>query len=126
MPKKLFVNVRLPLGQPDCCEECPLVALIPKEQRRRGSKETLVCLGTHEAMTLIGSKIRRSERRGTSHPWKRPCDEKWEMWQSNLRGVFPVRKVDYAMYRQPFEQRSQMIIKFHTRQGRVEGEGTVF
>ena len=47
MPKRLSVFVKLPEQQPDRCQDCPLLGLIPVEMRKHGSKKTHVCLGTY-------------------------------------------------------------------------------
>lgn len=112
MPKRCFYSVVLPMVQPDCCAECPLLGLIPKGERLKGSKETHVCLGTYEALSGRGTKVRASGRDG-NHPWRRPCDKKWGLWTTLPGRVFGYRSEYYLRYRLPVEQGRQMVIKFH-------------
>lgn len=113
MPKRNIVQVQLPPLKPDCCAECPLLGIVPKYvQRPKNSKETMVCMGTMEAMSLRGSKVRAS-RRDSCHPLRRSCDRVWEAWQQ-----LPARRIGigvnvYNDCRIPYEQGRQMTIKFH-------------
>lgn len=102
--------------QPDCCFECPLVGLIPKGYagKPKGSKETHVCLGTWEALTGRGIKVRASGR-DCHHPLRRPCDLKWEAWAKLPGGYFMLPDEAYLQYRVPFENGLQFRIKFHSR-----------
>ena len=106
--------IRLPAQQPDCCFECPLCGLIPKDyaERPKGSKETHVCLGTWEALTGRGIKVRASAK-DSKHPWRRPCDMKWAAWQKMQEHYFPIPDEAYIPYRLPFERGLQFKIKFH-------------
>lgn len=107
--------MQLPPEQPDCCLECPLCGLIPKDHpdRPKGSKETHVCLGTWEALTGRGIKVRAS-RRDSHHPLHRPCDTKWEAWMRLPERCFMLKDEAYLHYRLPFEDGLQFKIKFHT------------
>lgn len=112
MPKRNIVKIQLPPVQPDCCQECPLLGMVPKVLRPKGSKETLVCIGTMEAMTPPTSRVRASKR-DSKHPLHRPCDNRWHAWMT-----LPMRKLgvgieQYNECRLPFEQSLQMVIKFH-------------
>ena len=51
MPKDIFTPRQLPREQPDRCELCPLLGLIPKDERRKGKRERYFCLGIYEAET---------------------------------------------------------------------------
>ena len=51
MPKQVFIPRQLPPKKPDRCELCPLIGLIPKEDRERGKREKYYCLGIYEPMT---------------------------------------------------------------------------
>ena len=51
MPKDLYYPQRLPREQPDRCELCPLIGIIPDEERRKGLRERYYCLGIFEALT---------------------------------------------------------------------------
>ena len=59
MPKRNFIKVRIPMQRPDCCMQCPLLGVVPKHQRPKGSMETYVCIPTRNAMTsrLVKSKV---------------------------------------------------------------------
>ena len=109
-------KVQLPPAQPDCCADgCPLLGLIPKSTPRpKNSKETHVCLGTMEALTKRGTKIRASQR-DAHHPLHRPCDTRWEMWMTLPRRILNVNRQFYAECRIPYEATLQMQIKFHNR-----------
>jgi len=102
MPKKIFENVSLPIEQPDCCWECPLIGLIPKDERKFGSQETLVCLATSQAMNARIARSRMSAHT-SKHPLKRHCDDSWDRWQTKpLLGKYPIRIADLIRYRDPF------------------------
>ena len=106
-------KVPLPPVQPDCCAECPLLGLVPKTVTRpKNSKETHVCLGTMEALTARGSKIRASQR-DSHHPLRRPCDSRWDMWMTFPNRHLPVNKQFFRDCRIPYENTLQMQIKFH-------------
>lgn len=106
--------VQLPMVQPDCCMECPLCGLIPKNHpdKPKGSKETHVCLGTWEALTGRGIKVRASQR-DSHHPLRRPCDMKWDAWMKLTERCFMLNDVVYLHYRLPMEDSMQFKIKFH-------------
>ena len=106
MPKQLFTKVQLPLEQPSCCAACPLLGLIPQSERPKGSKETHVCLGTHDAIAGRGIVSQN-----TRH--KRPCDEVWDSWPK----VYGVKREYFMRYRVPYDQSKQMVIKFHEKRG---------
>lgn len=102
MVKKIFENVILPIEQPDCCMECPLLGQIPKDERKFRSQETLVCLATHHAMNARIARSKKSNHT-TKHPLKRLCDGDWDRWQAKpLSGRFPIRVVDMIRYRESF------------------------
>ena len=42
--RKNYISVKLAIEQPNRCIDCPLLGLIPKQQRPKGSKESHVCL----------------------------------------------------------------------------------
>lgn len=114
MPKKNFIQVQLPAKQPDCCAECPLLGLVPKYvQRPKNSKETMVCLGTMEALTQRGSKIRASNRDAT-HPLHRPCDRIWKAWEQLPNRRLGISIQTYNDCRIPYEGTLQMRIRFHS------------
>lgn len=106
MPKQLFTKVQLPAEQPSCCAACPLLGLIPPVERPKGSKETHVCLATHDALAGRGI-VSQHDRH------KRPCDHLWESWPR----VYGVQREHYMRYRVPYDQSKQMVIKFHEPRG---------
>lgn len=113
MPKLLFTQVKLPANQPDCCVECPLLGLIPDYyDRPKNSKETMVCLGTNEALSGRGSKVRASNR-DKFHPLRRPCDRQWKAWQRLPNRCLPVAIQAYNECRIPYQRKQQFKIKFH-------------
>ena len=69
MPIKPFKQIQLRPEQPDCCNECPLLGLIPEAEREFGSQETLVCLGTRHALNARIARSRKSEHT-PKHPLK--------------------------------------------------------
>lgn len=119
MPKRNLTPITLPVEKPDCCAACPLCGLIPKCQRPKGSKETHVCLATSEALGGRGIKVKASER-DSHHPLRRPCDGKWEAWIRFPKRQFMLNSDFYLMYRVPYEQTQQMIIRFHNRKNDEE------
>ena len=113
MPKRNITMVQLPPEQPDCCAECPLLGLIPKTiVRPLNSKETLVCIGTMEALTKRGSRVRVSKR-DSNHPWKRPCDLRWDAWMQLPGRKLGVSVQSFNECRTPYESTLQLRIKFH-------------
>lgn len=113
MPKRNIVQIQLPAEQPDCCAECPLIGLVPKYVARpKHSKETHVCIGTMEAITQRGSKVRASER-DAAHPLRRPCDNRWPAWMSLPQRKLGVPIQSYNDCRIPYECTLQLQIKFH-------------
>ena len=118
MPIKPFKQIYLRPEQPDCCNECPLLGLIPEAEREFGSQETLVCLGTRHALNARIARSRKSEHT-PKHPLKRWCDDEWERWQEEpYFGKLPVRKIDVSRYRDPWERSQQLPIIFHNKRGR--------
>lgn len=114
MPKRNFVKIKLPIAQPDCCALCPLIGKIPPERREYGSYETLICLGTMDAMTQRQSNIRASKR-DSRHPLHRYCDTRWNAWQQLSAREFPVSIDIYNTFRMPYEMGMQPVIRFHRR-----------
>ena len=118
MPAKPFKQIQLHPEQPDCCNECPLLGLIPEAEREFGSQETLVCLGTRHALNARIARSRKSEHT-PKHPLKRWCDDEWERWQEEpYFGKLPVRKIAVSRYRDPWERSQQFPIIFHNKRGR--------
>lgn len=118
MPAKPFKQIQLRPEQPDCCNECPLLGMIPEAEREFGSQETLVCLGTRHALNARIARSRASHHT-PKHPLKRWCDDEWERWQEEpYFGKLPVRKIDVSRYRDPWERSQQLPIIFHNKRGR--------
>ena len=113
MPKQIFKEVNLPREYPDCCDECPLLGIIPKHLLPKGSRETRLCVALFEAMTAMASRSRRSTK-DSHHPLKHYCHDDWERWQeAPYFGKYPVRKIDYSTYIDPYIASQQRFIKFH-------------
>lgn len=119
MPKKIYNKIKLPILQPDCCMDCPLLGEIPQEERQRGTQENLVCLGTHYAMSARAARSKASEH-DTKHPLKRSCDGEWERWhQIPYYGEIPVRAIDINKYRDSFTRNYlEFRIIFPSQRGR--------
>lgn len=113
MPKRNIVMIQLPPEQPDCCTDCPLLGLVPKYVARpKNSKETHVCIGTMEALTQRGSRIKASQR-DANHPLHRPCDLRWRAWMTLPLRRLGVNVDTYRECRIPYEATLQLQIKFH-------------
>lgn len=112
MPKYNLTKIQLPAEKPDCCALCPLVGIIPKHLRKHGSYETLVCIGTMEALTKRKSEVRASEK-DSHHPLHRPCDNKWDAWMQLPERKISIGNTAYLQCRIPYEQTQQLTIKFH-------------
>ena len=65
-----IIKIDMPFYQPDCCEECKLLGMRPKEEMTRGDLKPLKCMLTGKPMTIKFSKSRASEH----YPLKRPCE----------------------------------------------------
>lgn len=130
MPKKIYTFRQLPREKPDRCELCPLVGIIPENERRKGKRERYYCLGIFEAETdeqgepvldengvqqmtfpRLSSKgitVSFKHWREKGHLWHRPCDYTWDSWMTLEGRVFPLPTDVHNTYRLPFE-REQMI-----------------
>ena len=130
MPKDLYTPRQLPREKPDRCELCPLVGIIPKEERRAGKRERYFCLGIFEGevdeqgdpvlddngvqqmsfprLSSKGIKVSASDVKQGGHLWHRPCDYTWESWMTLPGRVFWMPTDVYNAYRSPFEK-EQMI-----------------
>lgn len=130
MPRKIYIPRQLPRDQPDRCELCPLVGLIPDDERRSGLRERYYCLGIFEALRddsglpvvgddgcqrmsfprLKSKGIRTSAtsvRRG-GHVLHRPCDGIWDAWMTLPGRLFGMPAATYTKYRLPFEYEQQL------------------
>lgn len=130
MPKTIYTPRQLPMEQPDRCELCPLIGVIPKNERRKGKRERYFCLGIFEAETdengdpvldehgqqqmshpRLSSKgitVSAMATRKKGHLWHRPCDYTWQSWMTLPGRVFGLPTDVFNAYRIPFEQ-EQMI-----------------
>ena len=130
MPKVTHIARQLPPEKPDRCELCPLLGLIPKEERRKGLRESYYCLGIFEAeMTDNGYPVLdedgeqklsfpRLKSKGITvsakavkeggHLLHRPCDFTWDAWMMLPGRLFGMPVNVYQLYRQPYEK-EQMI-----------------
>lgn len=112
MPKRNIIKVKIPALRPDCCMHCPLLGIVPKHQRPKGSLETYVCIPTRNAMTsrLVRSKVSEADPK---HPRHRFCEKMWDAWAllPNREFMMPVRA--YIEERLPLESSLQLPIIFH-------------
>lgn len=130
MPKNIFTPRQLPPNQPDRCELCPLVGIIPKNERRPGKRERYFCLGIYEAevdgngepvlddngeqrlsfprLSSKGILVSAAAVKAGGHLLHRPCDYTWDAWMTLPGRVFGIPTDVYNEYRLPFE-REQMI-----------------
>ena len=112
MPKRNFIKVKIAPVQPDRCMDCPLLGIVPKHQRPKGSLETYVCIPTRHAMTsrLIKSRVSEADAK---HPRHRFCEKMWDAWAKlpNREFMMPVRA--YIEERLPLEASLQLPIIFH-------------
>ncbi len=113
MARQAIVKMKLTLEQPDTCSVCPLLGLIPKNQRREGARQSYVCLGVlGEALTSKGIHSSASAYRAKNRKLHRPCDGRWDAW-TQLPGMeFGISNTNYLQYRLPYEQGCQLRIKF--------------
>lgn len=146
MPRNIYTPRQLPCEQPDRCELCPLIGIIPKDERRPGKRESYFCLGICEAevnengspildehgvqqmsfprLSSKGITVSAKSVKEGGHLWHRPCDMTWDSWMTIPGRIFSLPTDVYNRYRIPFE-REQMIKnmpKFKFRR-RVKNEG---
>lgn len=114
MPKITTVHIPILTEQPDCCDQCPLIGLVPKWRLSHGSQETRVCIATRHAMTARKARSKRSEA-DAKHPRHRYCDDKWDIWRE--RGFYSISKDAYSQERVPWEESQQLPIIFHEKRG---------
>ena len=130
MPKKIFIPRQLPPKKPDRCELCPLIGLIPKEDREKGKRERYYCLGIFEPQrdeqgdpilnndgttlfefprlsTREANNVSAADRKEKGHLLHRPCDNIWAAWMRLDRRRFPMLAETYNKYRLPFEAEQQ-------------------
>lgn len=116
--------------QPDRCELCPLVGLIPKSERRKGKREGYYCLGifggevdengqpvldergvqrmTYPRLASKGIRVSAKKVREKGHLLHRPCDPTWHSWTTLPGRLFGMPTEVYNTYRLPYE-REQML-----------------
>ena len=113
MPPKAIIPIEIKMEQPDCCAKCPLIGLIPKEQRQKGVRQSYVCLGVlGEALSSKGIWASASDYKKKKKKLHRPCDTRWEAWTQLPGRKFGMSYAHYLQYRLPYEQRNQLIIHF--------------
>ena len=130
MPKLYYIQRKLPPSQPDRCELCPLVGIIPDDERRAGLRERYYCLGIFEALTDAdghpildengehklnfprlkskGIKTSASAVKKGGHLYHRPCDSLWPAWMTLHGRLFSMPTDTYTKYRMPYEYEQQV------------------
>jgi len=125
MPKKIYTLIQLPREQPDKCKFCPLVGIIPDDERRSGMRERYYCLGVYDTMKdddgnpildedgneqmnfprLKTKRIDVSARKVKEggHLLHRPCDLRWQGWMTLQDRQFGMPVNVFIKYRQPYE-----------------------
>jgi len=113
MPSRNFIKVKIPPVQPDRCLDCPLLGVIPKELRKKGSQQTYVCLGTYDAMSarFIRSRVSEADKNHVRHRW---CENYWNAWVQLPEQKFSISTKAYNTFRKPYEEQMMFTIKFHT------------
>lgn len=117
MPAKTIIPVTLAPEQYDRCADCPLLGLIPENERKEGKRKKYVCLGviggymSLKALSSKGIWVRASSR-DPKHPLHRPCDSRWPSWMKLRNRVFGMSRLLFEKYRMPFEQSVQPRIDF--------------
>lgn len=129
MPKQ-YIPRQLPREQPDSCQLCPLVGIIPRDERRKGLRERYCCLGIFEPLTddngqpvaddngqqrlsfpRIKSKGITSSAKAIKaggHLLHRPCDALWPAWMTLPGRLYGMPPETYTKYRLPFEHEQQV------------------
>lgn len=141
MPRVPYIPRELPNRQPDSCEKCPLVGLLPKEERREGVRERYCCLGIYEAVIdedgnpvldengvqkmdfprikSKGIRVSATDLKNRNQRLHRPCDYIWDAWMTLPGRMFGILAETYNKYRLPFEREQQIKMypqfKFRTR-----------
>lgn len=112
MPSQTHYLQPVPPIKPDSCASCPFVGIIPAAKRKKGSKLTNICLATMRAISHESISIRESERKGTKHPFHRPCDNRWEAMHQMPGHRFGISIRAYNECRIPYEQAQEYTIIF--------------
>lgn len=113
--------VKIPLRTatpPECCEKCPLIGIIPKEHRQRGTRQSYCCLGVwpHEPLTSKGISVDvEDKRKRTGHITHRVCEDRWETWWQQPDHAVNISKDSYRFCRLPYESRQQLEFNFKKR-----------
>ena len=111
------VKIRLHSPQPpESCERCPLIGIIPKEQRVAGLRQSYCCLGVwpYEPLTSKGIGVDvEDKRRKTGHIKHRICEDRWETWYTSTPDhTVQISKDGYRFCRLPYEGRQQLAFNF--------------
>jgi hypothetical protein len=113
MSKQAIIPQEIPMEQPDTCARCPLLGLIPKEQRGKNVRQAYVCLGVlGVALTSKGIHSSAESYRKKNRKLHRPCDTRWHAWTQLPGRLFGISYANYLQYRLPYEQGQQLQIKF--------------
>jgi hypothetical protein len=130
MPKNIYTPRKLPPEQPDCCGRCPLVGIIPPDERRTGVRERYYCLGIYgpefdendepildeNGQQRVGfPRIKSKGINNSAKAWKakghllhRPCDNMWDAWMTLPGKLMGIPTDVYKKYRLPYEH-EQMV-----------------
>ena len=65
-----------------------------------------------EALNARFTRIRASAR-DVKHPLRRPCDTRWQAWQTLPHGRLGISTEVFTECRVPYEMEKQLIIHFH-------------
>ena len=112
MPRKAIIKISLPAEQPDTCASCPLIGVIPKEQRKEGVRQSFGCLGSMDALTSKGIHSSAKAYKEMGRKLRRPCDSRWQAWMQLPGREFGISYQAYLQCRLPYEQRQQLTFKF--------------
>lgn len=106
-------KVQLPENKPDCCRECKLLGLVPRDYPMpKYCKKTYLCIGVPKAMTEDKANKKESECNDPKHPLKRPCDDHWDRWMTNPHRILKVNKTFYRDSRDQYLSKIYPTIDF--------------
>ena len=109
MPRKIFTQMRLPVERPDCCADCPLIGVVPADERERGVRQGYYCLGIYTLdgfprLTSKGIHSSAKAYKAMGRKLHRECDELWDAWMTLPGRLFGIPTEVYTSYRLPYEQ----------------------
>ena len=130
MPKQYYMARKLPPQQPDRCEQCPLLGLIPPDERRSGLRERYYCLGVYDTqrdesgapltdesgksqfafprLKTKGVSVSAKAVKSGGHVLHRPCDYIWNAWMTLPGRLYGMPTDVYLRYRMPYEHEQQV------------------